>query len=154
MSLFIIGNFITFTDPNGTITRWQNFFGEGTVTFNSQAYQLLPFIYQGAQKNKGGDNISSQLTLPANALTLSWIQDAVNNNWLVEVQTYQLTESYAPSLLLGHEYWIAIGLGYTTSAVELQLGNALDAIGAQAPNARITHERVGALPSTGAIRSG
>ena len=61
---------------------------------------------------------------------------------------------HAPGVLLGNELWIATGLGYSTQAVELQLSNALDAVGAQAPNARITYEMVGALPSTGAIRSG
>ena len=80
--------------------------------------------------------------------------DAVNSGWMAEVETYQLTDTYTPGSRLGHEFWIATGLGYTTQAVELELSNALDAVGAQAPNARITHEMVGALPSTGAIRSG
>ena len=154
MSLFVIGNFITFTSPSGVGQRWQNFFTEGAVSFNGQNWQLLPFNYQGAQKTKGGDNISSQLLLPANPLTLNFVQEAVNLNWTVEVETYQLTDTYAPGTKLGHEFWMVTGLGYSTQAVELQLSNALDAVGAQAPNARITYEMVGALPSTGAIRSG
>ena len=154
MSLFIIGNFVTFTARTGAVQRWQNFFTEGAVSFNGQNWNLLPFVYRGAQKTKGGDNISSQLLLPANPLTLSWVQDAVNSSWMAEVETYQLTDTYTPGSRLGHEFWIATGLGYTTQAVELELSNALDAVGAQAPNARITHEMVGALPSTGAIRSG
>ena len=154
MSIFVIGNFVTFTDTAGGITRYQNFFSQGQVTFASNTYQLLPFNYQGAQKTKGGDNISSQLLLPANPLTLNFVQEAVNLNWTVEVETYQLTDTYAPGTKLGHEFWMVTGLGYSTQAVELQLSNALDAVGAQAPNARITYEMVGALPSTGAIRSG
>ena len=154
MSLFIIGNFVTFTSPAGTPQYYQNFSTEGTVPFKGQNWQLLPFVYRGAQKSKSGDNISSQLLLPANPLTLSWVQDAVNGGWSVKVETYQLTNTYAPGVLLGNELWIATGLGYNTQAVELQLSNALDAVGAQAPNARITYEMVGALPSTGAIRSG
>ena len=155
MSLFIIGNFATFTSPAGAVQRWQNFFTEGTAFgFNGQNWNLLPFVYRGAQKSKNGDNISSQLLLPANPLTLNFVQDAVNGGWSVKVETYQLTNTYAPGVLLGNELWIATGLGYSTQAVELQLSNALDAVGAQAPNARITYEMVGALPSTGAIRSG
>jgi hypothetical protein len=57
-------------------------------------------------------------------------------------------------LLLGDETWIATGLTYNTQAVEMELSSAVDAIGAQAPNLRISREAVGALPSTGAIRSG
>ena len=148
MSLFVIGNFITFTSPSGVGQRWQNFFTEG---FGE--YQLLPFIYRGAQKTKGGDNISSQLIMPANPLTVNFAHEAVNSNWSVEVETYQLTSSYGLGPKLGHEFWMVTGLGYSTQALELQLSNALDAVGAQAPNARITHKMVGALPSTGAIRS-
>ena len=155
MSLFIIGNFITFTSPTGAGQRWQNFFTEGSsFPFGGQNYQLLPFIYRGAQKTKSGDNISSQLIMPANPLTVNFAQEAANSNWSVEVETYQLTSSYNPGTKLGHEFWVVTGLGYSTQAVEVQLSNALDAVGAQAPNARITHKMVGALPSTGAIRSG
>ena len=154
MSIFIIGNFVTFTSNTNNITRWQNFFSEGPVTFDGNPYQLLPFNYRGAQKTKNGDNISSQLILPANYLTLNWVQQAVNNNWTVNVKTYQLTDTYTPQTILGDETWMATGLSYNTQAVEMELSSALDAIGAQAPNLRISREAVGALPSTGAIRSG
>jgi hypothetical protein len=154
MSVFVIGNFVTFTDTAEGKTRYQNFFSQGQKDFAGQTYQLLPFNYQGAQKTKSGDNISSQLTLPANPITLSWVQTAVNNGWQVNVKTYQLTDAYDPYLLLGDETWIATGLTYNTQAVEMELSSAIDAIGAQAPNLRISREAVGALPTTGAIRSG
>jgi hypothetical protein len=154
MSIFVIGNFVTFTDTAGGITRYQNFFSGGQVTFAGNTYQLLPFNYQGAQKTKSGDNISSQLTLPANPITFNWVQSAVNNSWQVNVKTYQLTDTYTPYLLLGDETWMATGLQYDTQAVQMELSSAIDAIGAQAPNLRISREAVGALPTTGAIRSG
>jgi hypothetical protein len=154
MSVFVIGNFVTFTDTAEGKTRYQNFFSQGQKEFAGQTYQLLPFNYQGAQKTKSGDNISSQLTLPANPITLNWAQSAVNSGWQVNVKTYQLTDVYDPYLLLGDETWIATGLTYNTQAVEMELSSAIDAIGAQAPNLRISREAVGALPSTGAIRSG
>lgn len=154
MSIFVIGNFVTFTDTAEGKTRYQNFFSQGQKDFEGQTYQLLPFNYQGAQKTKSGDNISSQLTLPANPITLNWVQSAVNNGWQVNVKTYQLTDAYDPYLLLGDETWIATGLTYNTQAVEMELSSAIDAIGAQAPNLRISREAVGALPTTGAIRSG
>jgi hypothetical protein len=155
MSIFIIGNYVTFTDTANGKTRYQNFFSEGEATLAGEKYQLLPFNYQGAQKTKSGDNISSQLTLPANPITLNWVQSAVNNGWQVNVKTYQLNDiTYTPDLLLSDETWIATGLTYNTQAVEMELSSAIDAIGAQAPNLRISREAVGALPSTGAIRSG
>jgi hypothetical protein len=82
------------------------------------------------------------------------VQQAVNNSWTVNVKTYQLTDTYDPGSLLGDETWMATGLQYDTQAVQMELSSAIDAIGAQAPNLRISREAVGALPSTGAIRSG
>ena len=155
MSIFVIGNFVTFTRHDGGKSYYQNFFTGGEAPpIDNEKYQLLPFNYQGAQKTKSGDNISSQLTLPANPLTLNWVQYAVNTGWQVNVKTYQLTDAYDPYLLLGDETWIATGLTYNTQAVEMELSSAIDAIGAQAPNLRISREAVGALPTTGAIRSG
>ena len=151
MSLFIIGNAVLFTDPITKAKKGiQNFYTEDLAVL------YLPFVYRGAQKTKNGDNISSQLLLPANPLALNFVQDAVNYNWSAEVITFKLNNDYSiPSdTVIGRDLWIVTGFNYNTQAVELELSNALDAVGAQAPNARITYEMVGALPSTGAIRSG
>jgi len=151
MSLFIIGNAVLFTDPiTNAFKGIQNFFTEDLNSLH------LPFVYRGAQKTKNGDNISSQLILPANPLTLNFVQDAVSYNWSAEVITFKLNDDYTfPSnTVLSRDFWIVTGFNYNTQAVELELSSALDAVGAQAPNARITYQMVGALPSTGAIRSG
>ena len=151
MSLFIIANVVGFRDPiTKAFKGIQNFYTEDLEIL------YLPFVYRGAQKTKNGDNISSQLLLPANPIALNFAQDAVYHNWSAEVVTFKLNNDYTlPSdTVLGRDFWIVTGFNYNTQAVELELSNALDAVGAQAPNARITYEMVGALPSTGAIRSG
>jgi len=151
MSLFIIGNAVLFTDPiTNAFKGIQNFFTEDLNSLH------LPFVYRGAQKTKNGDNISSQLILPANPLTLNFVQDAVSYNWSAEVITFKLNDDYtfSSNTVLSRDFWIVTGFNYNTQAVELELSSALDAVGAQAPNARITYQMVGALPSTGAIRSG
>ena len=155
MSVFVIGNYVTFSDTAGIKKRYQNFFSQGEATLEGEKYQLLPFLYQGATKTKNGDNISSQLILPTNQLTLAWTRDAVNNNWVVEVRTYQLTDSYTPiTPPLGQEIWLCTGMSYSTQSTQLELSSPLDAIQATVPNLRFTAKQVGALPTTGAIRSG
>ena len=155
MSIFVIGNFVTFTRHDGGKSYYQNFFNDNSVLFDNIKWNLLPFVYQGATKTKNGDNISSQLTLPTNQLTLAWTRDAVNNNWVAEVRTYQLTDSYAPiTPPLGLEIWLCTGMSYSTQSTELELSSPLDAIQSFVPNLRFTAKQVGALPSTGAIRSG
>jgi len=158
MSVIVIGNFIEFVFIDNNLNSfpgcYQNFFSEGNVTIGGKTYALLPFNYQGAQKTKNGDNISSQLTLPANSLTLNWVQNAVTKSCIVYVKTYQLDSSYNPSLLLGDEVWIPNSLTYNTQVVEMELSSGIDALGAQSPNLRISREAVGSLPSSGVIRSG
>jgi hypothetical protein len=155
MSVVVIGNFLTFTKHDGGKSYWQNFFNDNAVSFDGISWNLLPFVYQGATKTKNGDNISSQLTLPTNQLTLAWTRDAVNNSWVAEVRTYQLTDTYAPiTPPRGQEIWLCTGMSYNTQGTQLELSSPLDAIESRVPNLRFTAKQVGALPSTGAIRSG
>ena len=155
MAVVVIGNFLTFARHDGGNSYWQNFFNDSSVRFDGIDWNLLPFIYQGATKTKNGDNISSQLVLPTNQLTLAWSRDAVNNNWVAEVRTYQLTDTYAPiKPPRGQEIWLCTGMNYNTQSTHIELSNPLDAIESRVPNLRFTAKQVGALPSTGAIRSG
>jgi hypothetical protein len=154
MAVVVIGNFLTFTRHTGGYSYWQNFFNDNAVDFDGIKWNLLPFIYQGAQKTRNGDNISSQLILPTNQLTLAWARDAVNNNWVAEVRTYQLDQAYAPiTPPRGQESWLCTGLNYNTQQTQIELSSPLDAIESRVPNLRFTAKRVGALPSTGNIRS-
>ena len=154
MAVVVIGNFLTFFTHDGGARYWQNFFNDNAVSFDGIRWNLLPFIYQGAQRTRNGDNISSQLTLPTNQLTLAWARDAVNNSWVAEVRTYQLTDTYQPILPpRGQESWLCTGLNYNTQQTQIELSSPLDAIESRVPNLRFTAKQVGALPSTGNIRS-
>lgn len=154
MAVVVIGNFLTFFTHNGGARYWQNFFNDNAVSFDGISWNLLPFIYQGAQRTRNGDNISSQLTLPTNQLTLAWARDAVNNSWVAEVRTYQLTDTYQPiKPPRGQESWLCTGLNYNTQQTQIELSSPLDAIESRVPNLRFTAKQVGALPSTGNIRS-
>jgi len=154
MAVVVIGNFVSFARHDGGFSRWQNFFADDAVTFAGQQWNLLPFVYQGAMRTRNGDNLSSTLTLPSNPLTLAWCRDAVNNNWTAEVFTYQLTDSYEPiTPPRGHEIWLCTGMGYSSQSAIIELSCPLDAIESRVPNLRFTSRQVGALPSTGSIRS-
>jgi len=158
MAVVVIGNFLTFIKHDGGASYWQNFFNDNAVRIDAIdpniSWNLLPFIYQGAQRTRNGDNISSQLTLPTNQLTLAWARDAVNNSWVAEVRTYQLTDTYQPIIPpRGQESWLCTGLNYNTQQTQIELSSPLDAIESRVPNLRFTAKQVGALPSTGNIRS-
>jgi hypothetical protein len=117
-------------------------------------HQFLSFIYQGAAKNRTGDNIESSLILSANLLSMNEARRAVAQKASVKVETYVMnstfteTEGNAP---LTEENWIAASMSYDTETIEILLSSAIDAVGANAPNRVLTRDLVGDLPVSGTI---
>ncbi len=117
-------------------------------------HQYLSFIYQGAAKNRTGDNIESSLILSANLLSMNEARRAVAQKASVKVETYVMnstfteTEGNAP---LTEENWIAASMSYDTETIEILLSSAIDAVGANAPNRVLTRDLVGDLPVSGTI---
>ena len=63
MSLVALTNFITITNPNGSVANIPDKFQNGRQSPNIDGFQYLSFIYQGATRNRSGDNMTSSLLL-------------------------------------------------------------------------------------------
>ena len=50
-----------------------------TFPVDNQDYYYLPFIYQGAAKNRSGDNLEAGLLFANNDLAMNYAQEAVLN---------------------------------------------------------------------------
>lgn len=153
MTIQAIGTFITLQSPNGNFQgRYQNATVGSDLTHESIAYTFLSFIYSGATKSRMGDNITSELTLAANQVSINIASEAVQNFWLIQVDSVLMhPQTFTPSRRLSREYWVTSGITYNTNAVQVQLSSAIDAIGADAPNRRLLERYVGALPLTSRI---
>ena len=151
MSLQAITNFMTVYTPSGSIQhRFQNS-QVGSVINN---HQYLSFIYQGAAKNRTGDNLISGLIMSVNPISMGYAQEAVENKWNVVVETSVMNEDFtAPQRLLTREYWVAASMSYDTSTVEIILSSSLDAISLVLPNRVFTNGLVGFLPTTASIQA-
>lgn len=112
----------------------------------------LSFIYQGAAKNRTGDNIESALVLSANQISMNEVRDAVANQRKVIVTTRLMADDFSRKQRdLTVEYWIAASMSYDTETIEVLLSSAIDAVGATTPNRVLTRDLVGDLPVSGSI---
>ena len=126
-----------------------------TILFNGQNYHYLPFIYQGTTINKSGDNIESNLIMGNHPLSMAKAQEAVLNNYFVEVNVCIVSNNNIDNIerILTTDTWLAASLSYDPEVVEVLLSSAVDAVGVNVPNIVLTTEAVGKLPVTSDIQN-
>ena len=153
MTIQAVTTFIELTSANGAIEgRYQNSRVDSTISYDGKSYSYLGFIYNGATKNRTGDNMTSDLALASNRLSMNLVAEAAQKFWTVQVNTVLMhPQTFTPVRQLSREYWIASSFSYDTQAVQLQLSSAIDAVGADAPNRTLLRKYVGALPLTSQI---
>ena len=127
---------------------------DSTSGGNWDYHYYLPFIYQGAAKNRSGDNLEAHLVFANNQLAMNRAREAVLNKWHVEVKVCIYDpESVHPGKALTVDNWLASSLSYDATTVEVLLSSAIDAVGSNAPNRVLTTFMVGALPTSGQMQN-
>ena len=155
MTVVALTNFIEFSNADGGVEfRFQNSTPGKTIEYRDENYDYLSFIYQGAAKNRTGDNLESVLVLAVNAISTGYAVDAVDNRWNVRVDTCSMdAQTFEVSRTLTTEFWIAASLTYDVETVEVLLSSSIDAVGASAPTRVLTRLLVGSLPVAGSIQN-
>ena len=160
MSLVRIANYMRvykvdpIIDQPSDVYLFQNAKPQQTLSYENKNYQYLGFIYQGAAKNRTGDNLIAQLLLSSNELSMNHATEAVKNRYYVQMDTCVMNGDFtapAAGKPLSSEYWLAASLSYDTDVCEVMLSSSIDAVGAVIPNFALTSRNVGALPSTASI---
>tara|TARA_R100000742_G_C4227300_1_gene49636 strand:- start:55 stop:675 length:621 start_codon:yes stop_codon:yes gene_type:complete len=130
-----------------------------SIELDGKDYYFLPFIYQGAAKNRSGDNLEAALVFANNRVAMNRAREAVINKWTVDVFVCRVDPvTLAPLTTYGNPYltkdiWLASSLGYDSTTVEVLLSSGIDAVGSNAPNRVLTTGLVGYLPITGSIQN-
>jgi len=155
MTLQAISNFITVKNQAGTVQhRYQNAKVGETVRLDNFDFSFLSFMYQGATKNRTGDNLESEIYLAPNAVAMNIAREAVVNNWTVQVDTCSMNpQTFAVGKKLTSETWLAANMSYDPEKLVVLLSSGIDAVGASAPTRKLTLDMVGALPSTAQIQN-
>ena len=159
MSFVALTNFITITNPNGSVQNIPDKFQNGKQPSIS-GHDYLSFIYQGATRNRTGDNMTSSLILANSELSMNYSQQMVLNKYHVKVETCLMTEDFEKQLdsdndprILTSETWLASSMSYDPESIELILSSAIDAVGATCPTKVISQHMVSSLPVTGSLQN-
>lgn len=152
MTFIALTNFITITNPNGSVQEIPDEFQNGKQP-SIGSYQYLSFIYNGATRNRSGDNMTSSLILANSELSMSYAQQIVLNKYHVKVETWVMTSDFQKSKRLTEETWLAASMSYDPETIELILSSAIDAVGAQCPTKVLTKDLCGSLPVTGSLQN-
>lgn len=155
MTLVALTNFITITDSKQKLQRrYQNGKTGGTVTLDDKDFDFLSFVYQGATKNRTGDNMEATLVLANNELSMNTAVEAVGGRWQIQVDTCTMNpDDLAVLKKITTENWIVSTMAYDPVTIEVTLSSSIDAVGANVPNRVLTQKQVGALPSTAQLQN-
>ena len=124
------------------------------IQLNGENYYYLPFLYQGAAKNRSGDNLEAALVLANNRLAMNRAREAVVNKWTIEVTVCKVhPTTLAVQRKLTTETWLAASMSYDPTTIEVLLSSGIDAVGSNAPGRVLTSQLCGHLPTTGQIRN-
>ena len=136
--------------------RYQNYAPGATIPYNATpGYQYLSFIYQGAAKNRTGDNLEAALVLAVNGLSQDAARSAVMQRKHIRVHSVVIGSGYEPQTrTLTTEEWLAATMTYNYETLEVILSSGIDAVGANAPTRVLTKSLVGRLPVTASINAG
>ena len=153
MTVEAITTFIHFEDADGNDEgRYQNSSTGSSITFGSNPYGFLPFIYNGATKSLSGDNLQSTLTIANNRLAIELAHEASLESWSVRVDTVLMNpETFTFQRTLTTEYWIVTNMVYDLEGIQLALSTSIDAVTSSIPNKVLRTQDVGALPVTSRI---
>ena len=155
MAIVALTNFLEVTDAKGVVQfRYQNSRPGDPIRYRGKDYPFLSFMYEGAAKNRSGDNLESSLFLSTNAISMGYAVEAARGRWNVRMDSCSMNpETFDVGRTLTTEFWIAASMSYDVEAVEVILSSSIDAVGASAPNRSLTKRLVGSIPTTGSVRN-
>tara|TARA_Y100001963_G_C6619348_1_gene370931 strand:+ start:106 stop:591 length:486 start_codon:yes stop_codon:yes gene_type:complete len=160
MTVVALTAFVTVRQKNGTVEHeFQNGKHGGISGGEKGPYHYLSFLYQGAAMNRSGDNLEASIILANNPISMGHVKNFVDNKYYIQVETFLMTENFDKNTSsknqgrLTNEYWLAVGMAYDPTSIELLLSSSVDAVGANAPQKTLSTEQCKHLPLTGTIQN-
>jgi hypothetical protein len=160
--IIAIGDYARFMTKNAEyipLRAYQNFFVAQTRTWGATQYLFAPFGLDGDISVRIGETPQSALVSVPNAITVALFTEAVASRYMIEVEkvAIQMTPGDPPTFMeqvsLGKYLWAVTGYEAPSDgeSLSLRLTGPRNAVDRQVPTGRLTSEKVGAMPATGAI---
>jgi hypothetical protein len=134
---------------NVTYARWQSYYVNTTVTWNTQSWSYIPFNADGITEGNSGEESAINVVAPATSVVVSVFNNAIREGHLVELSLYQFEqqlgddEPQASQELITVFYGQVVGGSSTLTKMTIQLGSALGPIGAQVPPRKFSTAMIG-----------
>jgi hypothetical protein len=150
---YALGHFLRFTQANGNVLPFQNFYIRAGINRNGYTHSFLPFGFSGVSINSKGDNVDSSLVLPNNELSRAWAGQAASEFWIATVDVCIVNPDDSASQQLLHSYTGAVSGGaWDETVINLTLNSVLDAVSSDIPNRSLHQRLVGRLPASSYVR--
>jgi hypothetical protein len=136
---------------SGTTTyqRWQSYYVNTNVTWESAAWSYQPFDADGITAGGVESESSISVALPATTNVIESVLAALNEARLVELRMYEFDTILGNASPQAGQNLIASYLGEVVSAngtftsIVMELGSSLSPVGAQVPPRKFTTRLIG-----------
>lgn len=129
----------------------QNFWTD-TRFLDGAAYTFVPFIFQGASQELGGENSEAFLAFSNTSLSLAILNRSAINQPITIKSRWLTTSLEINTAFTRDEVFLINSVAWNEERVEVRLRSPVDAATARFPNRRLTSGLVGNLPREGSVR--
>jgi len=145
MSTIAQAQFLRIYTPAGsTLHRWQSYYTTSTVSLDGGEWIPQGFESSGITAGQTGDEGGVTLTLPATPRVGDAVFAAVAGQHLFELTVYQFTPGAFNERTIAAAFTGSIvNSSSTITALTLELGSALEPVGAQIPPRTMTTRLIG-----------
>jgi hypothetical protein len=133
-----------------TYQRWQSYYVNSSVTWESAAWSYQPFDADGITAGEVQSESSISVTLPATTNVMEVVLQALNEARLAELRIYEFDTILGNSTPQTGQTLIAsylgevVGVSGSFTSIQMQLGSSISPVGAQVPPRKFTTKLIGA----------
>ena len=133
-----------------TYQRWQSYYVNTSVTWDSAAWSYQPFDADGITAGEVQSESSISVRLPATTNVMEVVLQALDDARLAELQLYEFdtilgnSTPQAGQTLIASYLGEVVGVQGSFTEIEMELGSSLAPVGAQVPPRTYSTRLIGA----------
>jgi hypothetical protein len=133
-----------------TYQRWQSYYVNTSVTWESAAWSYQPFDADGITAGEVQSESSISISLPATTNVMEVVLQALDEARLAELRLYEFDTILGNSTPQTEQTLIAsylgevVGVSGSFTSIQMQLGSSISPVGAQVPPRKFTTKLIGA----------
>jgi hypothetical protein len=133
-----------------TYQRWQSYYVNTTVTWDSASWSYQPFDADGITAGEVQSESSISVRLPATTNVMEVVLQALDDARLAELQLYEFdtilgnSTPQAGQTLIASYLGEVVGVQGSFTEIEMELGSSLAPVGAQVPPRTFSTRLIGA----------